>query len=130
MRTLPLAIGTLAVLTTLNPLDAQEGPVVSREEMEAALITRAAGVDTDRAVVQRVLARSDVEAAARSAGMASELERARTLTGSLQGERLTRASAVARAIEVDLAGGQSVTFSTTTLIIILLLVIIIILIAD
>jgi hypothetical protein len=62
--------------------------------------------------------------------MASELERARTMARSLEGERLTRAAAAARAIEVDLAGGQTVVFSTTTLIVILLLIIIVILIAD
>jgi hypothetical protein len=130
MRTVSPIFGAMLVLAALTPLAAQETSVVSRGELDAALTNQGAGVDADRAAVGRVLTRPDVEAAVRSAGMGSELEQARAQVGTLQGDRLARAAAAARALEVDLAGGQTIVFSTTTLIIILLLIIVIILIAD
>ena len=130
MRTLSLVAGAALALVIGSPLCAQQGPIVSTQEMEAALESHDRSVEADRAVVARVLARTDVRAAARAHGFADRLEEASALAGSLTGERLAQASAHARALEVQLAGGQTISFNVLTLIIILLLVIIVILIAD
>jgi hypothetical protein len=130
MRTLPLFAGALLALALSNPLSAQKSTVVSTQELDAALESRARGVDADRADVARVLSRVDVREIARSHGFGDHLEDARTAAAQLDGERLTDAALYARSLEVQLAGGQVITISAITLVIVLLIVIVVILIAD
>lgn len=132
MRTLttsgPGALLALALLAL--PVAAQESPVATRAELDAALASEAARADADRAVVSRVLALPEVEEAARGADLAPELDRVRDAVPLLDAPTLATAAEYAAAIEVQLAGGQSIVITATTLILILLLVIIIVLIAD
>jgi hypothetical protein len=130
MRTLTLFAGALLALAVSTSLSAQQSAVVSSQELDAALESSARSVDADRAVVARVLSREDVERIAESHGLGDRLEDARAVAGQLGGERLTQAAAYARTVEVQLAGGQTITFSAITLIVILLIVILVILIAD
>ena len=130
MRTPSLFAGAVLALALCAPLSAQQSSVVSSSELDAALESRARNVEAERSAVVRVLSRSDVEEIARSNGFADRLDEARSMATHLDGEGLADAAFYARNIEMQLAGGQTITFSAITLIVILLLVVIIILIAD
>jgi hypothetical protein len=129
MRTSVLFAGSLVALALCAPVSAQS-PVVSQSELDRALESHARSVDADRATVLRVLSRADVKRLGKSQGLADHLENARALATQLDGERLSQAAGYARTLELQLAGGQTITFSAMTLIVILLIVIIVILIAD
>ena len=128
MRT--LFAGAVLALALCAPLSAQNSSVVSQSELDTALESRAERVEADRSTVVRVLSRRDVMDMASSHGFGDRLEDARAAATHLDGERLAEASLYARNIELQLAGGQTITFSAITLIVILLLVVIIILLVD
>ena len=129
MRTLPFVAGAALALALSTTLSAQQS-VVSTRELDAALEARSRSVESERAVVSRVLSRADVNAIAKDRGLEDRLQEARARTSELTDERLEQVAGYARTIELQLAGGQTVTFTAATLIVILLLVVIIILIAD
>ena len=129
MRTLPFLAGAALALALSTTLSAQQS-VVSPRELDAALEARSRSVESERAVVTRVLSRADVKAIAKDHGLEDRLQEAGARTSQLTDEQLAQVAGYASTIELQLAGGQSVTFTATTLIIILLLVVIIILIAD
>jgi len=95
--------------------------------IEQALQQQVIATDSDRAVVQRLLARPDVQALAAEIGL--DVRRAQTVVATLDGEQLSRLAAQAREAESGLAGGQSSIRISTTLIIIALLVIILLIVA-
>lgn len=130
MRTLPLVAGASLALAVSTPLAAQQGPVVTPAEIDAALEAHDGRIASDRALVERVLARGDLRAAAEAAGLGNDLADARAAVAGLDGERLSRAADYARALEQQLAGGQTITVSAVTVIIVLLLVILVVLIAS
>ena len=115
-------------LLAAAPAAAQEGPVVSTGELNAALTDHATQVAADREAVQATLARPEVADVAASMGV--DVEDARTAAGSLSGDALARAVDLSHRVDQALAGGQVISFNATTLIIILLLVIVVVLIAD
>lgn len=125
MRTTVLTLAlVLCIIHMPAEASGQQTGVVGQAEIEAALEDHHGGEDARRAVVRRVLEQPEVRRVARAMGVDTErLERA---AGAAQGERLATAAEQARAIESQLAGGQSITISATTLIIILLLVILVI----
>ena len=120
-----LALGMLALAA---PLAAQESPVVTGAEIDAALEARSGATTAQRAAVARVLERAEVAAVA--ARMGVDLAAAQGAVAGLEGAPLTRAAGLAGQIEQALAGGQTFSINATTLIIILLLIIIVVLIAD
>lgn len=133
LRTITGLLGTigLALALAAAPASAQDaggGAVVGDAEIGAALDGHTASEAADRAVVERVLATDEAEAAAESLGV--DAERVQDAVRVLEGERLSTAASYARTIEDQLAGGQTISFNAITLIIILLLVIIVVLIAD
>ena len=129
MRFVPLAwTFALGTLMLAAPLAAQQSPVVSGAELDAALDARASAADADRAAVQRVLEKPAVAAVAHQMGM--DVNEAKTAVAALEGEQLTRAAAVSADIERALAGGEVFTINATTLIIVLLLIVLVVLIAD
>jgi hypothetical protein len=95
--------------------------------LDRALQQHVAGTEADRAVVQRLLARPDVQALAAEIGL--DVRRAQTAVATLDGEQLSDLAARARAAEQGLAGGQGSVRISTTLIIIALLVIILLIVA-
>ena len=119
---LPLA------LLAASPAAAQQSPVVSAAELDAALSDQAAAVAADRAAVQATLARPQVAEVARSVGV--DIEEGRPAASSLSGEALASAVTASRRVEQALAGGQMISINATTLIIVLLLVILLVIIAD
>jgi hypothetical protein len=129
MRVTPLAWSlALGTLMLAAPVAAQEGPVVTGAEVDAALEARAHATDAQRAAVSRVLDRPEVATVADEMGV--DLDAAKDAVMGLDGETLTRAAGLANQIEQTLAGGQVFSINAITLIIILLLVIIVVLIAD
>ena len=120
----------LALVCLASPLAGQEVAVPGAAEMDAALQSHESRTQADRAVVSRVLSHPQVVQAAGGAGLDADLERARNALPLLSGGKLRQAADHARALDVQLAGGQSMVISTTTIILVLLLIIIIILVAD
>ncbi len=95
--------------------------------IEAALQQHVSAVDADRGVVQRLLARPDVQALAAEIGL--DVRRAQAAVATLDGEQLSELAAQARQAEQGLAGGQGSVRISTTLIIIALLVVILLIVA-
>ena len=86
------------------------------------------GEEADRETLRRFIARQDVQRVARIADV--DLEDASAGIMALDGERLSRAAAQARAAESQLGADDTITIRTTTLIIILLVILLIIVIAS
>lgn len=86
------------------------------------------GEEADRETLRRFIARQDVQRVARIADV--DLEDASAGIMALDGERLSRAAAQARAAESQLGADDTITIRATTLIIILLIVLLIIVIAS
>jgi hypothetical protein len=95
--------------------------------LDQALQQHVASTEADRAVVQRLLARPDVQALAAEIGL--DVRRAQSAVATLDGEQLSDLASRARAAEQGLAGGQSNVRISTTLIIIALLVVILLIVA-
>jgi hypothetical protein len=95
--------------------------------IDQALQQHVASIDADRAVVQRLLERPDVQALAKEIDL--DVRRAQTAVATLDGEQLTELASHARQAEQSLAGGQGSIRISTTLIIIALLVIILLIVA-
>src|SRR5919106_959155 len=84
--------------------------------------------EADRETLRRFIARQDVQRVARIADV--DLEDASAGILALEGERLSRAAAQARAAESQLGAADVITINATTLIIILLVILLIIVIAS
>jgi hypothetical protein len=95
--------------------------------IDQALQQHVTAIDGDRAVVQRLLARPDVQALAAEIGL--DVRRAQTAVATLDGDQLSRLALQARQAEQELAGGQGSVRISTTLIIIALLVVILLIVA-
>jgi hypothetical protein len=120
----------LAFACIARPLSGQETTVPGSAELDAAIESHETRADRDRAVLSRVLSHPEVQRAANGAGMESDLERARGAVPALASGPLRQAAEHARSLETQLAGGQTMSFSTTTIILVLLIIVIIILIVD
>jgi hypothetical protein len=128
MRTSLLVAAVAAAMALFTPLSAQQQPVVSQRELDAALGAGAQRLEAERAVVTRVLSRAEVEEIAKAQGWADRLGDARTAVGQLNGMRLERASEHARALEQALAGGGEGGISYWTWMVVLVLAFVLILI--
>lgn len=106
------------------PAGAHAAPAAA---IDQALQQHVSAVDADRALVQRLLERSDVQALADEIGL--DVRRAQAAVATLGGEQLSDLAARARLAEQSLAGGQSRITISTTLIIIALLVLILLIVA-
>lgn len=122
-------LGTVLALLAVflaAPAGAQEH-VLTDEELRSTVVEDGETEAEQRALIQRVLEREEVQRVARSAGF--DVKRARDAVAQIEGGELDRLAALARDIEDQLAGGQARITITTSAIIIALLVIIIILVA-
>jgi hypothetical protein len=121
----------LCIVMAVPPAGAQQ-PAAGSHAAPAAAIDEALqqhveGADADRAVVQRLLTRPDVQALAAEIGL--DVRRAQAAVVTLDGAQLSELAAQARQAEQGLAGGQGSVRISTTLIIIALLVIILLVVA-
>ena len=96
--------------------------------IDQALQQHVTAVDADRAVVQRLLARPDVQSLAKEIGL--DVRRAQSAVATLDATQLSELASHARQAEQGLAGGQSVRISTTLIIIALLVLILLIVAID
>ena len=86
------------------------------------------GEEADRETLRRFIAREDVQRVARIADV--DLQDTSAGIMALDGERLSRAAAQARAAENQLGADDTISIKATTLIIILLVILLIIVIAS
>lgn len=132
MRTFVSGLVALLCILLSAPRTMAQQPAVphaaSASAIDQALQQHVAGVDADRAVVQRLLERPDVRALAAEVGL--DVRRAQTAVATLDGDQLSQVAAQARQAEQQLAGGQSLTISYTLIIIALLVVILLIVAID
>lgn len=112
---------TVAAPAIATPGDATPH-VVSQSEIQARIDQRADQVDADRQAIHTMLGREDVRSVAGSAGI--DLARANATAATLSGPALESLAAQARAMDVDLAGGDGTIVLTTTGVIIILLILI------
>jgi pyruvate/2-oxoglutarate dehydrogenase complex dihydrolipoamide acyltransferase (E2) component len=104
---------------------AQSSHAASRSALEAAVQAQVQSVETERARVERLLARPDVRAIAERAGI--DMRSVGSAVKTMDQDALQRVAGQALAAEQALAGGQSsITISTTAIIIGLLVLILLI----
>jgi hypothetical protein len=127
MRTSVTGLVVLLCILMAVPRVAAQSHAAPPTAIDQALQQHVTAVDGDRAVVQRLLARPDVQALAAEMGL--DLRRAQTAVATLDGDQLSRLASQARQAEQELAGGQGSIRISTTLIIIALLVIILLIVA-
>jgi Tfp pilus assembly protein PilN len=127
MRTSVTGLVVLLCILMAVPRVAAQSHAAPATAIDQALQQHVTAVDGDRAVVQRLLARPDVQALAAEMGL--DLRRAQTAVATLDGDQLSRLASQARQAEQELAGGQGSIRISTTLIIIALLVIILLIVA-
>lgn len=120
----PVAVLLLPVFLVASPAFARQAQVVDATALNKAIAERASVEDAQRAQVQRVLDREEVQQLATQMGL--NLADARTAVGTLSGPQLADAAARASAAEVALAGGATtVVISLTTLLLVLIIVLLI-----
>lgn len=118
----PVAVMLLPVFLAASPAFAQQARVVGTADLHQALVERTAAEEAQRAQVQRVLDRTEVQQLAARMGL--DLADARTAVGTLSGQQLADVAARASAADVALAGGAStVVISTTTLLLVIIIVV-------
>lgn len=96
--------------------------VVGANEIQARIDQQVDQADADRRAIQDLLQRADVRRVARTAGL--DLEQASAAAATLSGTALESLASQARALDIDLVGGNSKVVLTTTTIIIILLILI------
>jgi hypothetical protein len=115
---------TVGAVLVASPAWAQQH-VVDSTVLQQAIAEQAAVDTAHRQVVERVLARPDVQVVAARLGL--DIRDARTAIAGISGEELAAVAQTAQT--VDLAGGQNQTI-TISVVTLLLIIIIVILIAD
>lgn len=123
LMTRTVALVLTSSLLVSSPVFAQQARVVDSAALNRALADQAANERTERAQLERVLAREDVRQLASRLGL--DVARATSAIATLGGADLGTAARHAAALEAaDLAGGAStVVISTTTLLLVLIIVI-------
>lgn len=127
MHMLTSLVLAFLLVAVVSPGYGQSSHTAPDAALEAAVQQHAASAAADRDAVLRLLARPEVLAIARDAGI--DLQRAERGVATLEGSPLSEIAAQARQAEEALAGGQSRVTISTTLIIIALLVLILIIVA-
>ncbi len=114
----------LAVLFMVPAVNAQNH-VIGKSALDKAVQERVSRDQADREAITSLLQRTEVREIAAKAGVS--LEKAEAAVSTLEGSELEQIASQARAVQNDLAGGQSaIVISTTTIIIVLLIVLLIV----
>ena len=117
---------TVGALLVASPVWAQQH-VVDSALLHRAIAEQQAADTANRQVIERVLARPDVQVVAARLGL--DIKDARTAIATVSGEELAAIAQTAQTIDQDLAGGQNQTI-TISVVTLLLIIIVVILIAD
>jgi hypothetical protein len=118
---------TVGALLVTSPAWAQQH-VVDSTVLQQAIAEQSAVDAAHRQVVERVLARPDVQVVAARLGL--DIKDARTAIAGLGHDELAAIAQTAQAVDQDLAGGVNNPTITISLVTLLLIIIIVILIAD
>jgi hypothetical protein len=118
---------TAAALFVASPVWAQQH-VVDSTIMQRAIADQLAVDAANRQVIERVLARPEVQQVALRLGL--DVKDARTAIAGAGGAELAAIAQTAEAVDRDLAGGVGNPTITISLVTLLLIIIIVILIAD
>jgi hypothetical protein len=114
----------LAVLFMVPAVNAQNH-VIGKSALDKAVQERVSRDQADREAITSLLQRTEVREVAARAGVS--LDKAQAAVSTLEGSELQQIASQARAVQNDLAGGQSaIVISTTTIIIVLLIVLLIV----
>jgi hypothetical protein len=105
--------------------DAQQSRIAAEQDLNAAVVERGAVADQDRQQLRELLQRPEVRSVAERQGI--DPDRLADAAGTLSESELERIAPLMQGINGDLAGGQTITFTTTALILVLLIVILLIL---
>ena len=118
---------TVCALFVSSPTWAQQH-VIDSSVLQQAIAERSAADSANRQMVERVLARPDVQVVAARLGL--DIKDARTAIAGISGDELAAVAQTARAADQDLSGGLGNPTITISLVTLLLIIIIVILIAD
>ncbi|MBA3295823.1 MAG: hypothetical protein H0U19_02715 [Acidobacteria bacterium] len=109
----------------MAPVASAQTHVINKSALDQAVQARVAQDQSDRAVINSLLARPEVREVAAQAGLS--LEKASAAVSTLQGNDLRDLAGQARQVNNDLAGGASnIVISTTAIIIVLLIIILLV----
>ena len=118
----------LAMSLTATAAFAQQTHVINKSALDQAVQQRVSQEQADRDALRTFLQNPTVRGVAGKAGLS--IEKADAAVSTLQGDELRQAAGQARAVNAQLAGGDTIVITTTTIIIILLIVILIVAIAS
>jgi len=110
---------------TQQQQEKQQRHVLGEAEMEGALARSATAEAADREAIRALLRDQRVQQIAGNLGL--EIKTADAAVSTLEGAELGHLADGARAVELALAGGQSITITYTAIIIILLVLILLVL---
>ena len=113
----------LAVTLTASAAFAQQTHVIDKSALDKAVQQRVSQDQADREALRTFLQDPAVRSVAQKAGL--PIDKAEAAVSTLQGDELRQAAGQARAVNSQLAGGDTIVITTTTIIIILLIVILI-----
>ena len=129
MRIVRRSLAVCLAVLFMAPAANAQNHVIGKSTLDQAVQERVTREQADREAISSLLQRTEVREVAARAGIS--LEKARAGVATLDGRELQELASHARAVQNDLAGGQSaIVISTTTIIIVLLLVILIVALAD
>ncbi len=118
---------TVCALLVSSPVWAQQH-VIDSTVLQQAIAEQQSVDAANRQMVERVLARPDVQVVAAKLGL--DIKDARTAIAGINGAELAAVAQTAQAVDQDLAGGLSNPTITISLVTLLLIIIIVILVAD
>jgi hypothetical protein len=118
---------TVCALLVSSPVWAQQH-VIDSTVLQTAIAEQQSVDAANRQMVERVLARPDVQVVAARLGL--DIKDARTAIAGINSEELAAVAQTAQAVDQDLAGGLSNPTITISLVTLLLIIIIVILVAD
>ena len=118
---------TVCALLVSSPVWAQQH-VIDSTVLQQAIAEQQSVDAANRQMVERVLARPDVQVVAAKLGL--DIKDARTAIAGINGAELAAVAQTAQAADQDLAGGLSNPTITISLVTLLLIIIIVILVAD
>lgn len=125
MRIVRRSLAVCLAVLLMAPAVSAQNHVIGKSALDKAVQDRVSRDQADRQAIASLLQRAEVREIAAKAGVS--LEKAEAAVSTLEGSELEQIASQARAVQNDLAGGQSaVVISTTTIIIVLLIVLLIV----
>ena len=125
MRIVRRSLAVCLAVVFMAPAVSAQNHVIGKSALDKAVQERVSRDQADREAIASLLQRAEVRDVAARAGVS--LEKAQAAVSTLEGSDLQQIASQARAVQNDLAGGQSaIVISTTTIIIVLLIVLLIV----